>query len=168
MSDDTTGGPAEETAPPLRIQVAGTAGTDPYEVLVGHQLLGELPGLIGPAARRVAVVHPEALAGYADTPLTYSAVIGTVDLVDVHVAVPEGPPLPDTNAACCDSPWAEYAYHGKRGLVHLVLANPVEFIRPIGDVQGTLGLWKPWPALLDAIEFESEAARDAKPRHGAH
>ncbi|MGQ4513530.1 3-dehydroquinate synthase [Streptomyces sp. DW26H14] len=44
-----------------RIQVAGTAGTDPYEVLVGHQLLGELPGLVG-RARRVAVIHPEALS----------------------------------------------------------------------------------------------------------
>ncbi|MFJ5224533.1 3-dehydroquinate synthase [Streptomyces sp. NPDC088400] len=46
-----------------RIQVGGTAGHDPYEVLVGRQLLGELPALIGPQARRVAVVHPEALAG---------------------------------------------------------------------------------------------------------
>lgn len=31
-------------------------------MLIGRQLLGELPGLIGPA-RRVAVLHPEALAG---------------------------------------------------------------------------------------------------------
>ncbi|MFC5157080.1 iron-containing alcohol dehydrogenase, partial [Streptomyces amakusaensis] len=53
-----------------RIQVAGTEGTDPYEVLVGRQLLGELPGLIGNAGGppaggrgRVAVLHPEALAG---------------------------------------------------------------------------------------------------------
>jgi 3-dehydroquinate synthase len=46
-----------------RIQVGGTAGHDPYEVLVGGQLLAELPALIGPRARRVAVVHPEALAG---------------------------------------------------------------------------------------------------------
>ncbi|MEV0041007.1 3-dehydroquinate synthase [Streptomyces sp. NPDC050804] len=46
-----------------RIQVGGTAGHDPYEVLVGRQLLGELPTLIGQKARRVAVVHPEALAG---------------------------------------------------------------------------------------------------------
>jgi 3-dehydroquinate synthase len=52
-----------QTAPPTRIRVGGTAGTDPYEVLVGHQLLGELPGLIGPKALRVAVLHPEALAG---------------------------------------------------------------------------------------------------------
>ncbi|MEU1308486.1 3-dehydroquinate synthase [Streptomyces cinnamoneus] len=50
------------TDAPTRIQVAGSAGTAPYEVLVGHQLLGELPGLIGPRAKRVAVLHPEALA----------------------------------------------------------------------------------------------------------
>ncbi|MER5713268.1 3-dehydroquinate synthase [Streptomyces sp. NPDC042898] len=45
-----------------RIQVAGSAGTEPYEVLVGRQLLAELPALIGPRAKRVAVIHPEALA----------------------------------------------------------------------------------------------------------
>ncbi|MEU8522019.1 3-dehydroquinate synthase [Streptomyces sp. NBC_01216] len=45
-----------------RIQVGGSAGTDPYEVLVGRQLLGELPALIGGKAKRVAVIHPEALA----------------------------------------------------------------------------------------------------------
>ncbi|MFF8944103.1 3-dehydroquinate synthase [Streptomyces sp. NPDC014864] len=49
-----------------RIQVAGTAGTDPYEVLVGRQLLGELGGLVGPKAKRVAVIHPEALAETGD------------------------------------------------------------------------------------------------------
>ncbi|SCE46263.1 3-dehydroquinate synthase [Streptomyces sp. DvalAA-19] len=47
---------------PTRIQVAGSAGSDPYEVLVGHQLLDELPQLIGDRAKRVAVLHPEALA----------------------------------------------------------------------------------------------------------
>ncbi|MFE2293253.1 3-dehydroquinate synthase [Streptomyces sp. NPDC059452] len=46
---------------PTRIQVAGSAGSAPYEVLVGHQLLGELPQLIGDRAKRVAVLHPEAL-----------------------------------------------------------------------------------------------------------
>ncbi|QYX81398.1 3-dehydroquinate synthase [Streptomyces akebiae] len=44
-----------------RIQVGGTAGTEPYEVLVGRQLLGELGGLVGNRAKRVAVIHPEAL-----------------------------------------------------------------------------------------------------------
>jgi 3-dehydroquinate synthase len=47
---------------PTRIQVGGTAGSAPYEVLVGRQLLGELPGLIGRDAKRVAVLHPEALS----------------------------------------------------------------------------------------------------------
>jgi 3-dehydroquinate synthase len=50
------------TPAPTRIHVGGSAGTAPYEVLVGHQLLGELAGLIGTAAKRVAVLHPEALA----------------------------------------------------------------------------------------------------------
>ncbi|MDT0449851.1 3-dehydroquinate synthase [Streptomyces hesseae] len=50
------------TDAPTRIQVAGSAGTAPYEVLVGRQLLDELPGLIGTRAQRVAVLHPEALA----------------------------------------------------------------------------------------------------------
>ncbi|MEU9854068.1 3-dehydroquinate synthase [Streptomyces sp. NPDC047974] len=45
-----------------RIHVGGTAGTEPYEVLVGRQLLGELPTVIGDQAKRVAVIHPEALA----------------------------------------------------------------------------------------------------------
>jgi 3-dehydroquinate synthase len=44
------------------IAVGGSAGTDPYQVLVGRNLLGELPGLIGIGARRVAVIHPEALS----------------------------------------------------------------------------------------------------------
>ncbi|MFG3256413.1 3-dehydroquinate synthase [Streptomyces sp. NPDC048172] len=47
---------------PTRIAVGGSAGTEPYDVLVGRQLLGELPGLIGEKAQRVAVLHPEALA----------------------------------------------------------------------------------------------------------
>ncbi|MEU6757470.1 3-dehydroquinate synthase [Streptomyces sp. NPDC046685] len=45
-----------------RIQVGASAGHDAYEVLVGHQLLGELGTLIGAKAQRVAVIHPEALA----------------------------------------------------------------------------------------------------------
>jgi 3-dehydroquinate synthase len=49
---------------PTRITVGrpdGADGTQPYDVLVGHRLLGELPGLIGQSAKRVAVLHPEAL-----------------------------------------------------------------------------------------------------------
>ncbi|MDK1473395.1 3-dehydroquinate synthase [Streptomyces sp. 549] len=50
------------TGSPTRITVGGSAGTEPYDVLIGRQLLDELPGLIGTAAKRVAVLHPEALA----------------------------------------------------------------------------------------------------------
>ncbi|MFP8885568.1 MULTISPECIES: 3-dehydroquinate synthase [Streptomyces] len=49
------------TTPPTRIAVGPAAGTAPYDVLVGQRLLDELPHLIGPDARRVAVIHPEAL-----------------------------------------------------------------------------------------------------------
>ncbi|HCA85659.1 MAG TPA: 3-dehydroquinate synthase [Streptomyces sp.] len=49
------------TDTPTRIEVGGTAGTDPYTVLIGRQLLDELPSLIGDRAKRVAVLHPEAL-----------------------------------------------------------------------------------------------------------
>ncbi|MEU1131546.1 3-dehydroquinate synthase [Streptomyces sp. NPDC005900] len=51
---------------PTRIHVGATAGTDAYEVLVGRQLLGELPALIGGQVKRVAVIHPEALAETGD------------------------------------------------------------------------------------------------------
>ena len=42
---------------PTRIRVATAS---PYDVVVGHGLLGELPGLVA-KAQRVAVIHPEAL-----------------------------------------------------------------------------------------------------------
>ncbi|MEV8536125.1 3-dehydroquinate synthase [Streptomyces sp. NPDC051211] len=53
---------AEAQEQVTRIHVGGSAGHDPYDVLVGRQLLGELGGLIGTKAQRVAVIHPEALA----------------------------------------------------------------------------------------------------------
>ncbi|MDH6575920.1 3-dehydroquinate synthase [Kitasatospora sp. MAP5-34] len=45
----------------VTIHVGGSAGHDPYDVLIGRQLLGELGKLIGNQARRVAIIHPEAL-----------------------------------------------------------------------------------------------------------
>jgi 3-dehydroquinate synthase len=43
---------------PSRIRVDGE---QPYDVVVGHGLLGELPGLLGTAVETVAVIHPRAL-----------------------------------------------------------------------------------------------------------
>lgn len=57
----------DQDQPVTRIQVGGTPGHDPYEVLVGRRLLGELPALIGTQAKRVAVLHPEALAETGET-----------------------------------------------------------------------------------------------------
>ncbi|NCT90859.1 3-dehydroquinate synthase [Cellulomonas sp. APG4] len=48
---------------PTRIPVHGD---QPYDVVVGHRLLGELPGLLGPNVRKVLVVHPGALATSAE------------------------------------------------------------------------------------------------------
>jgi len=50
------------SGPITRITVGGgPAGGPAYDVVVGTGLLGELPGLVGAAATRVAVVHPRAL-----------------------------------------------------------------------------------------------------------
>jgi 3-dehydroquinate synthase len=42
----------------VRVRVEGAT---PYDVVIGRGLAGELPGLVGPAPRQVAVVHPRAL-----------------------------------------------------------------------------------------------------------
>lgn len=63
------------------------------------------------------------------------AVIGTVDLVDVHTAA----------EFCCDSIWGEQSYdeHGgrtRRDIVHLVLEHPQRLTEPAW-ARGSLGLW---------------------------
>ena len=78
--------------------------------------------------------RPELLAEYAETELVYGAIIGVVDLVDVHV-----------EDLCCD-PWAE---HGPR-VAHLVLEDPRPLARPI-PCRGRLGLWIPPAEVLDEL-----------------
>lgn len=68
------------------------------------------------------------------------AIIGTVDLIDVHRA--EGDPH---GVTCCDSPWAEIEYvqadgEKRKYITHLVLENPVALAEPI-YCKGRLGLW---------------------------
>lgn len=41
-------------------------GDQPYDVIVGHHLLGELPRLLGERVRKVLVVHPGALTASAE------------------------------------------------------------------------------------------------------
>lgn len=43
------------------IPVTGSQPSENYEVLVGHNLLGEIPGIVGPRTQRILVIHPRAL-----------------------------------------------------------------------------------------------------------
>ena len=83
----------------------------------------------------------------------HGAILGVVDLVDVH---------PD--AGCC-TPWGESSYveHGgreRRRIVHLVLENPVSFLDPI-PCKGALGLWTPPADVLDQIRITTLIERSS-------
>lgn len=101
--------------------------------------------------------RPDLLATYAETDMVYGAIIGTVNLIDVHIALPElrGPSMGGLiDPACCESPWAEQSYveHGgrtRRELVHLVLSDPVP-VEPI-PCKGRLGLWSPDVEILTRL-----------------
>lgn len=85
----------------------------------------------------------------------FGAIIGVVDLVDVHLDQHHevaGFQIP----ACCESPWAESKYdeHGgrtRRDIVHLVLANPRPLTVPI-PCRGALGLWTPPAEVLEQLQ----------------
>ena len=87
------------------------------------------------------------------------AIIGVVDLVDVHTAVVYGTRTSVAELDCCESPWAETGYteHGgrqRRDIVHLVLENPRPLSEPI-PCRGALGLWNLPPELLrDVVESQ--------------
>ncbi|MFH5231911.1 hypothetical protein [Antrihabitans spumae] len=77
---------------------------------------------------------------------TCAAILGTVELVDVH---------PD--AGCC-RPWGESAYvehggHERRQIVHLVLENARPLAEPI-PCTGALGLWTPPADIIAQLERE--------------
>lgn len=83
--------------------------------------------------------------------LQFGAIIGVVELVDVHEA----------HDGCCESPWGEREYveaGGKvrRQLVHLELANAVA-IDPIGCT-GRLGLWDVPADVAELLAIEAMPA----------
>ena len=105
----------------------------------------------GAESRLVSGAYGDAMR--RDKPLdrmafAFGALIGVVDLVDVHVAEPEHIGAHGLRVDfCCDSPWAESSYTEHRGrtrrdVVHLVLANPRPLAEPI-PCKGRLGLWTP-------------------------
>jgi 3-dehydroquinate synthase len=71
-------------------------GLQAYDVLVGSGLLGELPLLVGPAAVRVAVVHPRVLADRADQVCGHLADAGYRPLA---LPVPDGEAAKDVAVA---------------------------------------------------------------------
>jgi hypothetical protein len=83
-------------------------------------------------------------------------IIGTVNLIDVHVASPEHIGAGGLRVDfCCDSPWAETSYteHGgkvRRQITHLVLADPEPLAEPI-PCKGALGLWTPDPHAMERL-----------------
>jgi hypothetical protein len=73
----------------------------------------------------------------------FGAIIGCVDLVDVH---------PD--AGCC-KPWGESGYtessgRDRRRITHLVLENAGRLAEPI-ECRGALGLWTPPQEIIDHL-----------------
>lgn len=97
------------------------------------------------------VIEPELFRGWHPPirGVAMGAILGVVDLVDVH-----------PSSGCC-APWGETSYveHGgreRRQIVHLVLENARLLPEPI-PCKGALGLWTP-PA--DVVE-RLQAVRDA-------
>jgi 3-dehydroquinate synthase len=67
--------------------VLHVGGASPYDVHVGTGLLGELPGMLGEGVRRVAVIHPRALAATGEAIRTDLADQG----FDAHaIEIPDG------------------------------------------------------------------------------
>lgn len=98
---------------------------------------GDSP-LVEAAWRDAIAAEPIPMGAYSQVSQRWvarGAILGVVDLVDVH---------PD--AGCC-RPWGESAYveHGgreRRRITHLVLENPQPLCEPI-PCKGALGLWTP-------------------------
>jgi 3-dehydroquinate synthase len=85
-------------AEPTTIRVA-TA--QPYDVVVGHDLLGRLGLLVGDAARRVALIHPEDLPSLPEQ--VRGALAPAYDVVPVPVPPGEQAKTAEVAAACWDS-----------------------------------------------------------------
>jgi len=102
-------------------------------------------GLAKPEKGNLAsVVHRMAHGTEVPTELVFGAVIGVVDLVDVHASHDCVYTLPNGGPAYC-SVWAE------PNCVHMAPANPRPLAVPI-RARGRLGLWTPDAELLAAIE----------------
>jgi 3-dehydroquinate synthase len=85
-------------AEPTTIRVA-TA--QPYDVVVGHDLLGRLAALVGDGVQRVALVHPDDLPALPDR--VRGALEPAYDVLPVPVPSGEQAKTADVAAACWDA-----------------------------------------------------------------
>jgi hypothetical protein len=105
-------------------------------------------GLAKPEKHNLAsAAHRAAHGSEVPTNLVFGAVIGVVDLVDVH---PEWRALGSDPMPCCSSPWAQFAQEPAKRVVHLELEDPRPIAKPI-PARGQLGLWSPTADLLDQV-----------------
>ena len=75
------------------LRLAGSSG---YDVVVGEDLLDRLPGMLGDAVQRIAVIHPVALAGVGDRVATALRHVG----YDADVLqIPDGEAAKDVSVA---------------------------------------------------------------------
>lgn len=66
MSDVGTTAGTSSVGPDSGVRRVTVRGDAPYDVVIGHHLLGELAPVLGGGVRRVLVVHPAALTATAD------------------------------------------------------------------------------------------------------
>lgn len=89
----------------------------------------------GMNSRGYALRHVPAYGGFPPHPFTGGAILGSVEVVDIH-----------DDCECC-RPWGESEYdeangRTRRGLVHLVFEDARRLKVPV-RVSGRLGLWIP-------------------------
>ena len=82
--------------PATTLRLGGPDAADGYDVVIGEDLLDELPALLGPGVRRVAVIHPVALAGLGERIRT---ALGSVDLEAHSLQIPDGEAAKDATVA---------------------------------------------------------------------
>jgi hypothetical protein len=103
-------------------------------------------GLAKPEKGNLAsAIHRLAHGSEVPTELVFGAVIGIVELVDVHASHDCVVTLPNGSPGYC-SLWAH------PNCVHLKVTDAQPLRTPIPAARGRLGLWTPDSDLLDAIE----------------
>lgn len=137
-------------SPENRVQAWSYRG--PLAVHAGQQF--DDAALSYPAFLASLPLDQEAAIAALDGRHIHGAILGVVDLVDVHVA------WQDDGGPCCDSLWAQFSDGPGRPIVHLVTDNPRPLPTPV-RARGFQGLWTPSYADIAATVIEGHKFRFA-------